>query len=532
MKKLFSLILAAVMLLSCTLCYAEEMPPEKPDGEMAQGTPPEMPSGGIPENMESLPNKPDEKDGEMAQGTPSEMPSGGMPENMENPPEKPDGEAPNGMSGGMQGAPTEYASVYTVTEDTDFSDELTSTGKDENLIHVVSGTAYIRDANITRVSDDSTGGDSSSFYGVGAAILANGGIAVIESSSIATNAAGSAGVFAYGDGVVYVSDTTIITEQNTAGGIHVAGGGALYAKNLNVTTEGESSAAIRSDRGGGTMVIDGGVYTANGVGSPAVYVTADISIHDADLNAAGSEALCMEGLNTVRLFDCNLSGAMQDLDQNDNTWTVIVYQSMSGDSEIGKGCFEMIGGTLESANGGLFYTTNTESEFVLNNVNIAACEDSEYFLRVTGNANKRGWGDAGRNGADCVFTGIAQLMEGEVQWDSISTLDMYVAEGSQLVGAVINDESCAGNGGDGHCNLYIDAASSWIVTGDSRLTNLKNEGMITDADDRSVTIVTTDGNILVQGESAYTITVDTYSTICDMTSAGNTSEWEDHAVEF
>lgn len=494
MKRILSITLAAVMMLSCVFCYAEEAMPELTQGDMAD-MPPEMP------------------DGEM-------------------PPEKPDGAAPGGMPGGMQGAPAEYEAVYTLTEDTELTGELESTGKDENLIHVSSGTAQISDASIRRESADSTGGDTSSFYGVGAAILANGGTAVIANSDIYTDAAGGAGVFAYGEGVAYVSDTSITTMQNTAGGIHVAGGGTLYAKNLNVTTNGESAAAIRSDRGSGTMVVDGGAYTSNGVGSPAVYVTADISIHDAQLNATGSEALCMEGLNTVRLYDCDLSGAMRDLDQNDNTWTVIVYQSMSGDSEIGKGHFEMVGGTLQSANGGLFYTTNTESEFILKNVDITACEDSEYFLRVSGNANQRGWGKSGSNGANCVFTAIVQQMEGDVQWDSISTLDMYVTAGSRLMGAVFNDESCAGNGGDGYCRLYIDADSSWIVTGDSVLTALVCEGNVVDSEGRSVTVVNVQGEVLVQGESAYTITVDSYSSTCDTTGAGAASAWEEYAVAF
>ena len=61
------------------------------------------------------------------------------------------------------------------------------------------------------------------------------------------------------------------------------------------------------------MVVDGGTYTSNGVGSPAVYSTADITIHNAQLNATGSEAICIEGLNTIRLFDCNLTGNMKDL---------------------------------------------------------------------------------------------------------------------------------------------------------------------------------------------------------------------------
>ena len=48
----------------------------------------------------------------------------------------------------------------------------------------------------------------------------------------------------------------------------MAGGGTLYAWDLDVETSGESSAAIRSDCGSGTMVVDGGSYTSNGVGSP------------------------------------------------------------------------------------------------------------------------------------------------------------------------------------------------------------------------------------------------------------------------
>ena len=58
----------------------------------------------------------------------------------------------------------------------------------------------------------------------------------------------------------------------------MAGGGTLYGWDLDVETNGESSAAIRSDRGGGTMVVDGGTYVSNGVGSPAIYSTADIAV--------------------------------------------------------------------------------------------------------------------------------------------------------------------------------------------------------------------------------------------------------------
>ena len=94
------------------------------------------------------------------------------------------------------------------------------------------------------------------------------------------------------------------------------------------------------------MVVDGGTYTSNGEGSPAVYCTADIAVKDATLTANGSEAVCIEGLNSLHLFDCDLTGNMSDLSQNDSTWTVILYQSMSGDSEVGNSTFQMDGGTL------------------------------------------------------------------------------------------------------------------------------------------------------------------------------------------
>lgn len=58
-----------------------------------------------------------------------------------------------------------------------------------------------------------------------------------------------------------------------------AGGGTLYAWDLNVETNGESAAAIRSDRGSGTMVVDGGSsYT----------VTVASNTADADVSGASA----------------------------------------------------------------------------------------------------------------------------------------------------------------------------------------------------------------------------------------------------
>ncbi|MCD8370940.1 MAG: hypothetical protein LUC94_11605 [Clostridiales bacterium] len=421
------------------------------------------------------------------------------------------GQMGGGPGGGGQSAPDSYDAVITFDEDAEASGETySSTGTDENAIHVSAGTVSLSDFTLTRESADSSGGDSSSFYGIGAAILASGGTLDISGATIATDAKGAAGIFAYADGVIHVSDTTITTEQGTSGGIHVAGGGTLSAENLTVETNGGSSAAIRSDRGGGTMTVDGGTYVTNGTGSPAVYVTADITVQNATLTANQSEAICIEGLNSLKLINCDLSGDIPENEQNDCDWTVILYQSMSGDSEVGNSTFDMEGGTLTSKNGGLFYTTNTESTFYLKQVAITPSQGNDFFLKVTGNANGRGWGSTGANGADCIFTAEDQEMVGDVIWDSISTLDFTMSGSSRLTGAFIQDESNAGNGGSGYANLALETGTSWIVTGDSTLTALVNAGTIEDESGKTVSILGTDGTVYVDGDSAFTITVDSY----------------------
>lgn len=541
-------------------------PPEM-SGDDSSNTPPEKPDGEAP-SSNGGPSGDSSSDNNSDSNTPPEMPDG----------EAPSGNAPSGdmatstdasltdiqvgdtiqvtfdddgtvtaivisngnAGGGAPGQPgggnsdgvESYDAVSEYTTDADVDGEtFESTGTDENAIHVYGGAdVTLNNITVTRSSEESSGGDNSSFYGVGAAILTTDGQTTITNSTITTDADGAAGAFAYGDGTVYISDSTIKTTGNTAGGIHAAGGGTLYAWDLDVETDGNSSAAIRSDRGGGTMVVDGGTYTSNGTGSPAVYSTADIAVSGATLTANGSEAVCIEGLNSLRLFDTHLTGNMSDDSQNDCTWNVILYQSMSGDSEVGNSTFEMDGGSLTAKNGGMFYTTNTESTFILNDVDITYADDNDFFLRCTGNNNQRGWGTSGSNGADCKFTAIDQDMEGDVIWDSISQLDFYMTGESTLTGAITDDETYAGNGGDGYCNVYIEKGSTWTVTGDSTLTSLYFAGTITDASGKTVTIVGTDGTVYVQGTSSYTITVDSYSTSVDTSNAESTTSFSDYAV--
>ena len=103
---------------------------------------------------------------------------------------------------------------------------------------------------------------------------------------------------------------------------------------------------------------------------------------------------------------------------------------MSGDSEVGESKFSMDGGSLTSLNGGLFYTTNTESSFYLKDVDITYSQSNDFSLKCTGNANKRGWGQSGKMVLTAPFTADSQEMSGDILWDSISNLDLKLTNGT------------------------------------------------------------------------------------------------------
>lgn len=407
-----------------------------------------------------------------------------------------------------------------------------SKGTDENTVHVYGeARAVLKNAEITRTSRDSTGGSPSVSYGVGAALLTTNGISYIKDSTVRTDASGAAGIFSYGNAHAYAMNTEVSTRQDTSGGIQTAGGGQLYAWNLNVETFGTSSAAISGGRGGGRMAVDGGAYITGGADSPAVSCGADIAVREAVLTANASEAVRVEGGNALHLYECGLTGNMGDDLYNDSAWNVLLYQGRSGDFEPGNSTFEMKGGRLTANNGGIFYTTNTESTITLSNVEIVYPDVRDFFLKCTGNDHPDGWGKAGSNGADCLFTAEGQDMEGDILWDAISQLDFYMTKNSTFKGAVLQEKNDGGKDRDGYCNLYIEEGCTWTVTGDSSLNRLSCSGRIEDDEGKTVTIRGKDGTVYVQGTGKYTITVVSHEPAANLSGASEMSRWTEHQAE-
>lgn len=266
---------------------------------------------------------------------------------------------------------------------------------------------------------------------------------------------------------------------------------------LELTVDSSNTAAIRSDRGGGTVNVDGGTYTSNGYNSPAVYSTAAITVKNATLTANNSEALVIEGQNSIALENCDVTGNMSDTKgscSEENVQNVMIYQSMSDDAEVGTSVFSMKGGTLTSQNGDMFYITNTHCTMTLSGVTLKNLDSDSAFLRVVGNSASHGWGTAGSNGAQVEFTADSQTIDGNIVVDTISTLDFSLTNGSVLNGTInIVDNGEGGSAVSDNAVVTIDSGSTWNLTGNCTITSLTNNGTI---NFNGYTITHADGTVL------------------------------------
>ena len=501
---ILALLLAALLTVACASTGAKTEPSAETTEEPAaseapftvdgpsedtvkppEGTPPAgMPDGTPPEGFGNPPAG-------MPDGTPPE----GGPGMGEPPSGKPDGTPPqggNGMgeppSGGMPGGPGGVSAsdiVYSGAVEITSADRQTGktyqTGTSDQCALLISTNeeVFIFEPTVIKTGD-SDGGDSCSFYGLNAAVLCKDGANVtIVEGTIESSANGANGVFCYGgnggnngaagDGTkVIVSATSITTTGNNAGGIMTTGGGVTYVYDADVTTSGQSSAPIRTDRGGGTVYVSGGTYTSYGLGSPAIYSTAEIHASEATLESYLSEGVCIEGKNSIELVDCDLSANNTQCNGNATFLdSIMIYQSMSGDAASGTSSFTMTGGSLVSRSGHVFHVTNTNAIITLSDVMILNEDESDILLSVCAD----GWSGAGNIAA---LNAIGQTLWGTILVGSDSQLTLNLTEESDFTGTIggfiQNAKGTTVSTEVGTVSVTLDDTSSWTLTADTYIT--------------------------------------------------------------
>ena len=401
------------------------------------------------------------------------------------PPDAPPGGF-GGGPGGSSSADIDYtAAVEISSAETQENQSYASTAADESALLIsTSGEVTVTNPTVSKTGD-SDGGDNCNFYGLNAAVLVKDGATVtITGGTITSDASGANGVFCYGgnggqngasgDGTtLIIRGTTITTTGSGSGGIMTTGGGVTYAYDLTVETSGQSSAPIRTDRGGGTVVVDGGTYTSNGLGSPAIYSTADITVSNATLVSNLSEGVCIEGKNSITLENCDLSA--NNTKRNGNAKfldTIMIYQSMSGDADSGTSAFTMTGGTLTSRSGHVFHVTNTNAVITLSGVKIVNEDAENILLSVCDD----GWSGAGNT---ATLKAIGQTLSGTILVGGNSTLTLELTEGSDFTGCVSGSiTNAAGETVStevGTVNVTLDGSSTWTLTADTYISSFTGD---------------------------------------------------------
>lgn len=480
--------------------------------------------------------------------TPPDPPSGEAPGNGSAPDGAPGGDGsqmgtpPDGNGGGMGGANTQsfdYSGTFSGALTAD-GEEVTSDGEtstateaDQNAALAENGgTLTITNGALDKSGDD-TNGDNCNFYGLNSILLSvgEGSTAKISDSTLNATSEGSNAIFSTDGATVYANNDTITTSAGNSRGLDATYGGTIVANNMNISTQGDHCAGVATDRGGGNISLTNSTLNTAGSGSPLLYSTGDIEVSGVTGTATGSQIAGMEGLNTILINDSTLESTQTDKTASDPIADgIIIYQSTSGDAETTTGeaaTFQAANSTLKSAitSGSMFYFTNTTANVVLANTTLDFDSSAANLIEAAGN-DSNGWGTAGSNGATVTFTGHTETMSGNIDVDTISSVDLYLLDSSTWTGAASITENANGSTVDEPLTVNVSSDSTWVVTGDSTVSNLNvaEGGKVVDADGNTVTIVA-NGETVVQGDSAYTVTVNnSYSTTVDDTNAGYLTE--------
>lgn len=499
--------------------------PQAPSGDsQGSSTPPAPPSGG---SKGTAPN---------TQGQPpsgqTQPPSGSMSQ----------GQPPAGGMGSANTQSFDYTGSYTGALTADGEEvrsdgnSVSATESDQNaLLAKGGGTLVVTGASVDKSGDD-TNGDNCNFYGLNSIALSvgNGSLLKISNSKLGATSEGSNGVFSTDSATAYVRDSSITASAGNGRGLDATYGGTILADTLDISTQGAHSAGVATDRGGGNISLTNSTIKTAGSGSPLLYSTGDIELNNVTGSSSGSQIAGMEGLNTILINNSTLESTQSGKTASDPIADgIIIYQSTSGDAEAATGktaTFQAVGSTLKSAitSGSMFYFTNTKADVVLKDTTLDFDSTTANLILAAGNSSNN-WGSAGSNGAAVSFTGISQTLSGAVEADTISSVKLYLTSSTTWTGtATVRDNESATDSAktEAPITVNVDASSTWVVNGDSTVTNLAvaDGGRVVDTSGADVTIKDASGTALREGSSTVTLTVTgSYSTSYDADGAGSLS---------
>lgn len=321
-----------------------------------------------------------------------------------------------------------YKAAYVVdgVEATISSGAYESSNDDENVFLVINGGKLtITGASIMKTGSEGFNGrgDDYSFYGTNSAVVVvgEGSEVLLDDTTINTRVGGANAVVATNGGKATVENATIATTEDNSRGLHATYAGEITANNVRIATGGGSCAALATDRGNGTVTATNMILGTAGAGSPLIYSTGSITVRNSTGTAEVSQIAVIEGKNEVVIESSDFSaagignrgvsmggpaaGTVEVSEIVDNAG-IMIYQSMSGDSEEGLGVlmardskFAILSDSVAYNAAPFFFITNTAASVTLENVTLSFSPVAA-FAKAAGTS---AWGRSGSNGGNATF---------------------------------------------------------------------------------------------------------------------------------
>lgn len=336
----------------------------------------------------------------------------------------------------------------------------TSTNADENAVQIKGGTFTMTNCTIEKKTGDSADSDGSSFFGTNSTVYASGDSTTVnmEGGTITSSAVGVNGIMAYKGATINAQNVNIHNTGNLSRGLHATGGGIINAKNLTIQTEGNNSSVIATDRGGGTVTVEGGDYRTSGRDCAVLYSTGNITLTNATGLSSQGEIGVIEGSNSLTINNCQLtSGSTRR--------GLMVLQSGSGDAEGFKGNITVNGGELTLTNDStplIEVPTNITATVTLKDAKLNVPSGTLMLVDY----NKQ-WSTSGGKGTLILSTDNTATYTGDVKADSYSTANVNVEKGVTWKGALNQAHTAA--------SASAVISGKWVLTADSYATNVTIE---------------------------------------------------------
>lgn len=348
----------------------------------------------------------------------------------------------------------------------DFDTSYENTMQYENVIQCTGGTLTLNGCTLTKGGSQGSQGDNSSFYGNNSNIYAGAASStnyesttaasvakiVIQNCTVNGTVQGANALIATNGATIEIDGITINNTASVSRGLHATYGGIINASNVDITTNEATSSTIATNRGGGTVTVNGGKATANGSKSAVIYSTGTMSATSLVGTSAKGEIAVIEGDNSISMTDCTMSSGSSERG-------LLMMQSGSGDASGVNPVMTIIGTSL----------TMTDSSAPL--LEVATCVNATCTLD---------------NCTVTVPSGILMYVMADSQWSTSGAKGNLILSNGTYSGIVKYDSGYT-------ANVTVSEGTVWNLTANTSIGALVNNGTI-NRNGYTLTTTSTEGN--------------------------------------